>query len=74
MVNVKKVEQIPHINNFIKVSVGSLSKSNLYIIAPNAITGAMDKTNNIIDNDFFMKENNIAKRDSIITNFSLIYL
>lgn len=33
-----------------------------------------NKTNNIIDNDFFMKENNIAKRDSIITNFSLIYL
>lgn len=31
-------------------------------------------TNNIIDNDFTIKENNIAKRDSIIANFSLIHL
>lgn len=31
-------------------------------------------TNNIIDNDFTIKENNIAKSDSIITNFSLIHL
>src|SRR5699024_3501414 len=31
-------------------------------------------TNNIIDNDFIIKENNIAKGDSIITDFSLVYL
>lgn len=31
-------------------------------------------TNNIIDNDFTIKENNIAKGESIITNFSLIHL
>ena len=33
-----------------------------------------NKTNNIIDNDFFMKENSITKRDCIISNFSFIYL
>lgn len=31
-------------------------------------------TNNIIDNDFTIKENNIAKSDSITTNFSLVHL
>lgn len=31
-------------------------------------------TNNIINNDFTIKENNIAKSDSITTNFSLIHL
>lgn len=31
-------------------------------------------TNNIIDNDFTIKENNIDKSDSVITNFSLVHL
>lgn len=31
-------------------------------------------TNNIINNDFIIKENNIDKSDSIITNFSLVHL
>ena len=31
-------------------------------------------TNNIINNDFTIKENNIAKSDSITTNFSLVHL
>ncbi|WP_300902859.1 hypothetical protein [uncultured Clostridium sp.] len=33
-----------------------------------------NNTNNIIDNDFIIKENNIDERESIITTFSLIYL
>ena len=31
-------------------------------------------TNNLIDNDFIMKENDIINGDSLLTNFSLVYL
>ena len=50
-----------------ELNVAAESVCGLYLNFDNA-------TNNIINNDFSMKENNITERESTITNFSLIYL
>lgn len=50
-----------------ELNVAAESVCGLYLNFDNA-------TNNIINNDFSMKENNITEKESTITNFSLIYL